>query len=89
MPAFWPITPMTDVVDELISQLAENPELEALVQQQSVGLASEIVDGVRTQTVTADALMERSVRRILGRPARALPPGPDDVDQDGPASSPS
>lgn len=74
---------ITDVVDELISQLAENPELEALVQQQSVGLASEIVDGVRTQTVTADALVERSVRKILGRPARAIAAGPDDVDQNG------
>jgi hypothetical protein len=80
---------LDEVVDDVIAQLAENPELEALVQQQSVGLASEIVDGVRTQTVTADTMVERSVRKILGRPARPLLAEPDDVEQDGAASPPS
>lgn len=76
-----------DVVNDIIAELAENPELEALVQQQSVGLASEIVDGVRTQTVTADTVVERSVRKILGRPARPQLVGPDNVDSDS-ATSP-
>lgn len=68
------------VVDEFISLLAENEELEDLVQQQSVSLATETVDAFRTRTVSADALAEGIVRRILRRPPRVmLPPPPDEL----------
>lgn len=58
------------LVDEVITVLADNPELQALVQQQSIGLATEVVDSVREVTVTADSIVEDIVRRILRRPPR-------------------
>lgn len=62
-------------VDEFISYLAENQELADLVQKKSVGLATEAVDEIRSRTVSADALAEGLVRRILRRPPRGgLPP---------------
>lgn len=64
------------VVDEFISHLAENQELADLVQEQSVGLASEAVDEIRSRTVSADALAEGIVRRILRRPPRRELPAP-------------
>ncbi len=59
-----------EIVDELIGNLAENPELADLVQKKSVGLATEAVDEIRSRTVSADALAENIVRRILRRPPR-------------------
>ena len=63
-----------DTIDDFISQLAENPEVTELVTQQSVGLASEVIDEVREQTVTADTLVERMVRSVLRRPVRQEDP---------------
>jgi len=64
------------IVDEFIDHLAENPELQQLITQQSIGLASEARDEVRERTVTADNLMEGIVRRILRRTPRAELPSP-------------
>lgn len=62
------------LVDDVITVLADNPELQELVQQQSIGLATEVVDNVREVTVTADTIVEDIVRRILRRtPRRDLP----------------
>lgn len=67
-------------IDEVINQLAENPEIRDLVTQQSVGMAGELVDGVRSRTVTADTLLERVARGLLNRPPREqLPPPTPDV----------
>ena len=65
-----------EIVDEFINRLAENPELESLITQQSLGLASEARDEVRERTVTADNLVESLVRRVLRRTPRAELPGP-------------
>ena len=59
-----------EVVDEFIGQLADNQELADLVQKKSVGLATEAVDEFRSRTVSADAMAENIVRRILRRPPR-------------------
>lgn len=59
-----------ETVDEFIGHLAENKELADLVQKKSVGLATEAVDEFRSRTVSADALAETLVRRILRRPPR-------------------
>lgn len=59
-----------EVVDEFIGYLAENKELGDLVQKKSVGLATEAVDEFRSRTVSADAMAENIVRRILRRPPR-------------------
>lgn len=64
-----------EVINEIINHLADNPELQDLVQQQSVGLAGEAIDSVREVTVTADAVLERIVRGLLRRkPRPELPP---------------
>ncbi len=64
-----------EAVDDFIGHLSQNDELASLVQEQSVGLATEFVDEVRERTVSADTLAESIVRRILKRPPRpALPP---------------
>ena len=50
------------------------------MQEQSVSLAADAVDSMRSRTVSADTLAERVVRRMLRRPPRdALPPPPDEV----------
>lgn len=62
-------------VDNVIQQLAENPEVKDLVTQQTAGIADDIVDGVRGRTVTADMVLEQLVRGLLRRPPRGqLPP---------------
>jgi hypothetical protein len=61
----------------LIDYLATKPEVRTLIQQQGYSLASEVVDGVREQTVAADTLLERLLRSLLGRQARSdLPAAP-------------
>lgn len=66
----------TEVLDEFIDRLAENPELQDLITQQSIGVASEVRDEVRERTVTGDSLVEGLVRRILRRSPRKELPGP-------------
>ena len=68
-----------EVVDDLIGFLAENEELADLVQKKSVGLATEAVDEVRSRGVSADAIAENLVRRILRRPPRTELPVPPDA----------
>ncbi len=64
-----------EAVDDFIGHLSQNQQLSDLVQEQSVGLATEFVEEVRERTVSADTLAESIVRRILKRPPRtALPP---------------
>lgn len=71
-----------ETIDEFISLLAENQELADLVQKKSVGLATEAVDEIRSRTVSADAIAEGLVRRILRRPPRGeLPPPPEHIRQ--------
>lgn len=66
-----------EIIDEVLESLAENPELQDLIQQQSVGLAGEVVDSMREVTVTADTVVEAVVRRLLGRKPRRQLPAPD------------
>ncbi len=69
-----------ELVDELINQMAENPEIQELITQQSLSLAGEVRDEVRERTVTADNVMENLVRRVLRRAPRAeLPEPPPEV----------
>jgi hypothetical protein len=69
-------TVVGDGLDDLIINLTENPTVQDLVQQQSVGLANEVVDEVRERTVSADNLVERIVRTILRRADRHDLPEP-------------
>jgi hypothetical protein len=57
--------------DAYIDYLNEHPDaVQNLIQGQSVSLASDVLDGVRERTVTADSLAESIVRGLLGRKPR-------------------
>lgn len=66
-----------EIVDEFISQLAVNKEVQELVQQQGVSLAGEVVDQVRERTFTADTIIERIARSVTRRAPRLTPPSAD------------
>jgi hypothetical protein len=69
-----------ELVDEIIGQLADNEELTDLIQTKSMNMANEAVDEFRSRTVSADAIAENIVRRILRRPPRReLPLLPEDT----------
>ena len=64
--------------DDYITYLNANPEqVQNLVQGQTIGMTTEIMNEVRGRAVTADSTLEMIVRRILGRKQREelpLPP---------------
>jgi hypothetical protein len=64
------------VLDEFFDVLTKNPEVRALVEEQSVGLAGAAVNEVRGRTVSADVLAERLVHGLLRRPVEAGSPPP-------------
>lgn len=78
-----------DLVDKLIQQRGdryldylhdENPEaVQELIQGQSLGLVDEVMDQVRERTVTADSLLEATLRAILRRTPREKMPEPPEV----------
>jgi hypothetical protein len=63
-------------IDEYIEYLTSNPEVQELVQQQSSGLANEVIEEVRERTVSADNLLEGIARSLLHRVPRAALPEP-------------
>ena len=67
-------TALDDAVDTSVGQVAQNPELQDLVQQQSSGLANELVQELRERAVSADNLSEGIVRRLSGKTPRSAPP---------------
>lgn len=56
--------------DRFLQRLAENPEVQELVQTQTSGLTTEFVDEIRERTVSADTFMEAFLRRLLKQPIR-------------------
>ncbi len=59
-----------------IHQVAINPEVQALVQQQGIGLANEVVKEVRERAVSADTLFERLARSMFKLTPREKLPEP-------------
>jgi hypothetical protein len=58
-----------------MDQLGQAPALQNLVRKQSAGLTQDVVDEVRSRTVSADIITESLARSILRRtPRRNLPP---------------
>lgn len=57
---------------EVIDVLADHPGIRELVEKQSTGFATEIVEEIRERTVSLDTLFERVTRRILRKPKRPL-----------------
>jgi len=66
-------------VDESITYLAHNPQVEELVTTQSTGLANEVVEEVRERTISADTFIESLARTLLRRPSRPKLPAPSDT----------
>lgn len=67
---------LTEQVDNSIQYLTSNPEVQELVQSQSVGLIGEIVEETRERTVSADYFIEAWARTLLRRPMRSELPEP-------------
>jgi DNA primase large subunit len=67
-------------VDESISFLSSNPDIQELVQSQSSSLVSEIVEEIRERAITINTIIEGNIRRILHlKPRSAIPPPPEEV----------
>jgi hypothetical protein len=63
--------------DRYMDYLEQDPDqIQRLVQGQSVGIVNDLLENVREQTVTADTVLERMVRRIFGQDPQSpsLPP---------------
>jgi hypothetical protein len=59
-----------EVLDEVIAELAQKPEVRDLLQQQSIGVADEMMGEVRHRAASADAILERLARAMLRRSSR-------------------
>jgi uncharacterized RDD family membrane protein YckC len=70
-------TTMVETVDASLDRVAQNPQIQELVESQSASLGQEVMEELRERAVTGDMLVERAVGRVLNRPARqALPLAP-------------
>jgi hypothetical protein len=65
-----------DVVDDVLDYLAQKPEVRDLVQQQSVGMAGEVLGEVRERSSDVDAYLEARANAILRRSRRDDDPPP-------------
>lgn len=67
--------------DAYVQHLREHPEpVQELIQGQSAGMVAELLDSVRSRTVTADYVLEAIARSLLRRKPRSeLPPPPAEV----------
>jgi hypothetical protein len=73
-------TAMKTSVDSSIDYLTHNQEVQELVQTQSTGLATEVIEEVRERTFSADTYLENWLRKIFRmKPRSAIPGPPEDV----------
>ena len=70
------LTATQDTFDASMEQLGQAPELQNLVKAQSAGLSREVLDEVRSRTVSGDLVAEGFVRRVLRRAPRGELPSP-------------
>lgn len=71
------LTAMRVTTETSIHEVVQNQEVRQLVQQQSAGLANEVVEEVREHTFSIDTVVERFVRRTLNmRPREEITPPP-------------
>jgi hypothetical protein len=70
----------TETVDASLEYLSKSEDVTELVQQQSTGLAAEVIEEMRERTVSGDHLLESIARSLFRRkPRGALPPPPLEV----------
>jgi hypothetical protein len=73
-------TAVESTYQETIDTLANDPEIQELIQTQGIGLAGEVVDELRERSVSADNFLDGFVRALLRRTPRSeIPPPPEDV----------
>jgi hypothetical protein len=73
-------TAVESTYQETIDTLANDPEIQELIQTQGIGLAEEVVDELRERSVSADNFLDGFVRALLRRTPRAeLPLPPEEV----------
>jgi uncharacterized RDD family membrane protein YckC len=65
-------TAVIQTVDTSLDHVVENPKVQELVEEQSTGLAQEMVEELRERAVSLDLLVERLVGRVLRRPPRRM-----------------
>ena len=66
-----------DALWHLVDELAASPAVTAAISQQGLGFADQVGDEVRDRSRKADDWVERTARRLIHRPPRPLPVGPD------------
>jgi hypothetical protein len=70
----------TETVDASLEYLSQSEDVMELVQEQSTGLASEVIEEMRERTVSGDNLLESVVRSLFRRtPREHVPPPPLEV----------
>ena len=73
-------TAVESTYQETVDTLANDPEIQELIQTQGIGLAVEVVDELRERSVSADNFLDGFVRALLRRTPRAeLPLPPEEV----------
>ncbi len=58
----------TQAIDDIFDVLGENEGVQAIIQQQSVGMTTMMVGEARERAATADGFLERIAHRLLRRP---------------------
>jgi hypothetical protein len=80
---------ITGTVDGTIEYLADNQEIQDLIQTQTTSLAGELVEEIRERSVNMDILLEGLIRSLFRRQPRAkLPKPPLEVRRQGPSLRP-
>jgi hypothetical protein len=73
-------TALDDTVDMSLEYMAENQDVQELIQTQGTGLAFELIEEVRERSVSGDTYLEGVIRLLLRRPPRSdLPEPPNKV----------
>lgn len=69
-------TALDDTVDMSLEYMAENQDVQELIQTQGTGLAFELIEEVRERSVSGDTYLEGVIRLLLRRPPRSELPEP-------------
>jgi hypothetical protein len=67
----------SDSLWRVVDEIAASPAVTAAISQQGLGFADQVGEQVRNRSRRADDRIERAARRIVRRPPRRLPAGPD------------
>ena len=66
-----------DMIDDVLDYMAKKPEVRDLVQQQSIGMAGEVLGEFRERSTYVDSYIENTANVILGRRRKESQPPPE------------